>query len=181
MNSKEIKEWFIENNRIKSDMLSQISAVDAIIGNHLSYRFTFSDEDKANFHKIFFESAFVSFNSKISMYEKFLTIYEKEWFSKKEIKQIFGLINKLKIFRNNFVHSMNPIPLEFKKISKEEIPVCWFFLAKEGNMVPITYTKKEVDLMDKDLRKLKKILLTIDEKILNHRNALKKKIKSENS
>ncbi len=71
MNDTEIENWENQNNRCKSEILSKVSALDGLIGNHLSFRFTFNDDDKKKFHKIFFEP-FVPFNAKISMYRKFL-------------------------------------------------------------------------------------------------------------
>lgn len=179
MNSIEIESWFNENNKIKSNMLSTISGIENLIGNQLSSSFTINDEEQVKFHNIFFNSPFVSFNSKINMYESFLRIYEKKWFTKKEIKQLFDLLKKIKIFRFNFVHAMNPIPLELKQKSIADITVCWFFLSQKGNMASITYSKKQVESMNNDLKKLKKLLLDIELKILKNKKSLEKKIKSK--
>lgn len=145
MNSKEIESWFNENNKIKSNILSTISGIESLIGNQLSSSFTINDKEQVKFHNIFFDSSFVSFNSKINMYEGFLRIYEKKWFSKKEIKQLFNLLEKLKIFRFNFVHAMNPIPLELKQKSIANITVCWFFLPQDGNIASITYSTSGIN------------------------------------
>ena len=74
---------------------------------------------------------------------------------------------------------MNPIPLELKQKSIADITVCWFFLSQEGNMASITYSKKQVESMNNDLKKLKKLLLDIELKILKNKKSLEKKIKSK--
>jgi len=121
VNEQEIDEWLKQNDRIITHTLSVCSAIDGLIGNQLSSRFTFGKEDSKNFYEIFFETSFITFDMRIRMYEKFLTIYESEWFSKTEIKQIFGLLKKFRGIRNNFAHAMEPTPFELEHKSKSEI------------------------------------------------------------
>jgi len=180
MNNQEIEEWTNRNNKIKSNILSQISGIDGLIGVHLSARFTFDEQDKINFHKIFFETSYVTFDTKIKMYEQFLTIYEQEWFKKDEIKQIFGLLKTFRRIRNDFAHFMNPLDVVLKQKSKSEMQFCEFNKFQDGDLIPISYTENQVIAMERDLATLKKLLLTIDYKIEDHKDKIKKKIKSEN-
>lgn len=81
MTPEEINEWKIRNDRIKSNILSQVSKLDAMLENMLAFRFSFTEEDKVKFHKIFF-SGFISFNQKINFFKNYLNEYYPQFFER---------------------------------------------------------------------------------------------------
>ena len=178
MNKEEIEEWVRQNDRQRSHVITICTDIDHQIGNLLSSRFTFTFKDKSKFHKIFFESKFVSFDTKIAMFQNFLNLYEKEWFSKTEIANIFKLLGTFQKIRNKFAHCMEPTFSELTDTPKIKMPYCLIYQYEDAMMKGFERSEKQMKTFDKEMEKLKMLLLVVDTKILNHKDELLKLIKS---
>ena len=180
MNDVEIDAWENQNNRSKSEILSNASALDGIIGNHLSYIFTFNDEDKKKFHEIFFEP-FVSFNTKISQYRKFLELFIPDILGNQQLRTIFNDLDYFKRIRNIFAHSMNPLrEVELRNTELMNMPFTKVYKWENSEMIPYTYSNDEIIEIERRLLTLKQLLALIDVRLRQKSEELKNKIKTEN-
>jgi hypothetical protein len=174
--TEEIEEWRQNNERTVAGVLSECALIDNMIGLQLSRRFTFTDDDRKNFHEIFFETRIIPFDARIKMYEKFLTIYEATWFKSIKIKTLFGLIKTFQKKRNIFAHGMQPNVWEFAGKKFEDMPYCKIYKYEKSNLTPYPYTKRQVNRMRTDFDDLRKLLATVDGLIEIHKDKLRKKI-----
>lgn len=180
MNDAEIEAWENQNNRSKSEIISSASALDGLVGNHLSFIFTFNDEDKKKFHEIFFEP-FVSFNTKISQYRKFLELFIPNILENPQLRDIFNDLNYFKRIRNIFAHSMNPIyEVELRNTEFINMPFTKVYKWENSEMVAYEYSEQEIQEIERRLLTLKQLLMLIDVRLRQQSEELKNKIRTEN-
>jgi len=181
MNDIEMDAWENQNNRSKSEILSSVSALDGIIGNHLSFIFTFNDEDKKKFHEIFFEP-FVSFNTKIAQYRKFLELFIPDILENPQLRNIFNDLDYFKKIRNIFAHSMNPIrDFELKNKEFVDMPFTKVYKWENSETIAYEYSEEEIKEIEQKLITLKQLLLLIDNRLRQESEKLREKIRSENT
>ena len=179
MNVEEIKQWRNRSDFTRSQIISGITGIDNLIGVQLSSRFTFNSEDEKNFHKIFFESSFVSFNTRIKMYRKFLKIYIPNIINEPELKKVFGYLTDFQTIRNLFAHSMNPTNMELEPFAFDAFPYVRVRTYEGSELIAHDFTKEETEEFSDKLMKLKGLVETINAVLLSQVSTLKEQIRSE--
>jgi len=179
MNLDEIRKWRNRNDFTRSRIISGITGIDHLIGVQLSSRFTFNSEDEKNFHKIFFESSFVSFNTRIKMYRKFLKIYIPNIINEPELKKVFDYLTDFQTIRNLFAHSMNPTDMELEAVVFNDFPYVRVRIYKDSEMIARDFTKEEIQEFSDKIMKLKGLVETINAILLSQVSTLKEQIRSE--
>ena len=143
MNDKEITGWVVQNQSVRSEILSLVSNIDAFIGLQMAQRFSFNREQSGKFHKIFFDASGVTFHAKIEIYKRFLREYEPELLDN-QCKELPALLEEVKRVRNIFAHSSDPMIIELQKKDFQDMPYAKVYRLYDGQIEPQEFTEKRI-------------------------------------
>ena len=165
MTPEEIVEWTARNDKIKSNILSQVSMLDGMLENMLSFRFSFNEEDKQKFHKIFF-SGFVSFNQKITFFRNYLKEYYPQFLRDEKLKEFYSYLDLFRDNRNLFAHSINPMKELLESKDKDNMPYVLLNKYRNGELEPIEFTENDILEIEKKLGVLKTMFSVLQNHVI---------------
>lgn len=165
MTPEEIVEWTARNDKIKSNILSQVSMLDGMLENMLSFRFSFNEEDKKKFHKIFF-SGFVSFNQKITLFRNYLKEYYPQFLRDGKLKEFYSYLDLFRDNRNLFAHSINPMKELLESKDKDDMPHVLLNKYRNGELEPIEFTEDDILEIEKKLGVLKTMFAVLQNYVI---------------
>ena len=165
MTPEEIVEWTARNDNIKSAILSQVSKLDGMLESLLAWRFSFNDEDKIKFHKIFF-GGFVSFDQKIKLFTNYLNEYFPQFLNDKNLKDIFDFLKWFKDNRNKFAHSINPMKELLESKDKKDMPYVLLNKYKDGEMASIEFSEQDISEIYRKMDVLKTMFAVLQNHVI---------------
>lgn len=169
MNDEEIESWIVQNQSVRSEILSLVSNIDGFIGLQMAQRFSFNREESGKFHRIFFDASRVTFHAKIEIYKQFLREYEPELLDN-ECKELPALLEEVKRVRNIFAHSYDPMVIELQQKDLQDMLYAKVYRLHDGQTEPQEFTENEYREIYQKIQTARYMMVQILTKIMNARN-----------